>query len=90
MISLTSPSTSFKAEYFSFERGFNIFIIENINVNDLNLELYSSHNIFILENNDLEDRKNAFDSMNTEIFTKFILKYKKDEKDCNLRKRWYR
>ena len=45
--------------------------IENINVNDLNLELYSSHNIFILENNDLEDRKNAFDSM-------IYLKYKEE------------
>ena len=38
------------------EIGTSLYI-ENINVNDLNLELYSSHNIFILENNDLEDKK---------------------------------
>ena len=52
------------------EIGTSLYI-ENINVNDLNLELYSSHNIFILENNDLEDRKNAFDSM-------IYLKYKEE------------
>ena len=52
------------------EIGISLYI-ENINVNDLNLELYSSHNIFILENNDLEDRKNAFDSM-------IYLKYKEE------------
>lgn len=44
--------------------------IENISVNDLNLELYSSHNIFKLENNDLDDRKNAFEST---IYLKYKL-----------------
>lgn len=52
------------------EIGTSLYI-ENINLNDFNLELYSSHNIFILENNDLEDRKNAFDSM-------IYLKYKEE------------
>lgn len=42
--------------------------IENININNSNLELNSSHNIFKLENENFEDKKNAFEST---IYSKY-------------------